>query len=290
MLIEILEFLFYSTIIVLISKYLLVRILRRIAELLKLRPKTIGSIAGIATSIPELLTVSFSAFTGLIGASTYNIISSNIINFIQYLASVITNKNYKILKNRAIKVDLWLVGLTIVIPIVMLWFNIESNLGVVPFFIVLLFLFFRVTKNAHKLYGTQNVQNKNENEQRQVQENSNIDSRISVENYTKREISAVVIQGILLAIVGIILYVVGNLLGEVLNNLCKTFNVPEFILGVLLGLITSIPELITFMESQKHHKNNNEGVVEATGNLLTSNIMNLSIIQSVGIIIYAIFK
>ena len=75
---EIVKFLFYSILIVVISKYSLVKILRKIGALLKLKPKTIGNIAGIATSIPEFLTVSFSALTGLITTSTYNIISSNI--------------------------------------------------------------------------------------------------------------------------------------------------------------------------------------------------------------------
>ena len=77
LLIEIIKFLIYSIVIVVISKYALVRILRKLGKLLKLKSKVIGNIAGIATSIPELLTVSFSALTGLIETSVYNIISSN---------------------------------------------------------------------------------------------------------------------------------------------------------------------------------------------------------------------
>ena len=67
---------------------------------------------------------------------------------------------------------------------------------------------------------------------------------------------------------------------------------PEIVLGIALGFITSIPELITFFESQKHYKNENIGelgVVEATNNLLTSNVLNLFAIQSIGILIYTIF-
>lgn len=284
---ELLQFLIYSIIIVLISKYLLVKILRKIGELLKLKPKTIGNISGIATSIPELLTVSFSAVTGLIGASTYNIISSNVINLVQYIASIILNKNQKVLRNKAIQVDLWLVFFTIFIPVVMLLLSIENNIKIVPIIIILLLLFFRITNNAHKLYMKEK---KVESVEEQDESVEKINSGISVENYTKKEVSSVVVQGILLAGVGLLLYVVGNLLGDVLNTLCTNFNVPEIILGTLLGFITSIPELITFIESQRHHKNDKEGVVEATGNLLTSNIMNLFIIQSIGIIIYHIFS
>lgn len=81
----------------------------------------------------------------------------------------------------------------------------------------------------------------------------------------------------------------GNLLGNTLENLCNRFNIPELVIGMILGFVTSIPELITFFEAQKHHKkeeNNILGVVEATNNLLMSNILNLFIIQSIGIIIF----
>ena len=64
------------------------------------------------------------------------------------------------------------------------------------------------------------------------------------------------------------------------------------ILNLFLGFVTSIPELITFFEAQKHHKNSQNdmlGVIEATNNLLMSNVMNLFIIQSVGITIYSLF-
>ena len=281
LLIEIIKFLIYSIVIVLISKYALVRILRKLGELLKLKPKVIGNIAGIATSIPELLTVSFSALTGLIETGVYNIISSNVINLIQYSAAVILNKNQKVLKNKAIRIDLFLVGITIIIPIIMLVFNFESQFIIVPIFIVMLLIFYKITNNAHKLY-----MKKNNNEE--VVE-SNVKENIE-ENNIRKDMLMVVIQIIFLIIVGLILYVVGNLLSDVLNNLCVRFGIPELIIGVLLGFITSLPELITFFEAQKHHTDDKEGVVEATSNLLTSNIMNLFVIQSIGIVIYLIVK
>ena len=87
------------------------------------------------------------------------------------------------------------------------------------------------------------------------------------------------------------MFIVGDRLGNALENLCNIFNISQTIIGILLGFITSIPELITFFEAQKHHKSHNNemlGVVEATNNLLTSNILNLFIIQSVGILIVSI--
>lgn len=273
---EFLQFIFYAGLIVIISKYLLVTVLRRLAESLNLKAKTVGNIAGIATSVPELLTVSFSAFTGLIEASSYNIISSNIINFIQYITSIFLNKNQKILSNKALKIDLVMVLLTILIPITLLVTKIEYNISIVPMFILLFFLFYFINNHAHKLYLKSNIK-----------QEAKIEEEAKWIRGKKKEI---IKYSVFLLLIAILLYVVGNMLSTTLENLCIRFGISQFVIGILLGFITSIPELITFFESQKHHKkqeNAKEGVVEATNNLLTSNILNLFAIQSIAILIYS---
>lgn len=216
---------------------------------------------------------------GLIGTSIYNILSSNIINFVQYLFAIFLNKNTKVLRNKALKIDIIIVGITIIIPIFMLIFNIEANAHIIPIFILLLALFYYINANAHKLYL-----------QKEEKEEAEIINKES--KFIKRKKEITVKYSIYLLVIGIILFVVGNLLSNTLEKLCLQFNIPQFIVGVALGFITSLPELITFFEAQKHHKNENSnlGVVEATNNLLTSNVLNLFIIQSMGIIIYSIFK
>ena len=52
MVFEFIKFIIYSGLIVLISKYILVTTLRRLAKTLNLKPKTVGDIAGYATSMP----------------------------------------------------------------------------------------------------------------------------------------------------------------------------------------------------------------------------------------------
>ena len=275
---EILQFLFYSGLIVLISKYILVKTLRNLAENLKLKPKTVGDIAGVATSIPELLTISISSFSGFIGASIYNVLSSNIINLIQYLGAIILNKNKKAFKNKAIQVDIILVIITIILPLVLVIFNSEIKISMVPIFILLYWGMKKINDNAHKLYLKE--------EDKEIEENLKKEDRW--ERGNKRKF----LKNVLILIsAGILLFFIGNLLGDTLENLCLRFNVPEIIIGIVLGFVTSIPELITFFESQKHHKkqeNEMLGVIEATNNLLMSNILNLFIIQSIGIIIFSI--
>ena len=277
---ELVQFAFFSGLIVLISKNILVKTLRNLAENLNLKPKTVGDISGIATSVPELLTISASSFSGLIGASIYNVLSSNVINLIQYSAAIILNKNQKALRNKAIRVDIFLVIMTIILPIFFIIIKSEFQLSMVPVFILLYFGFKKINNNAHKLYLRK--------EDKAIEEAQEKEDRW--ERGNKRKVTKNVC---ILLVTGILLFIVGNLLGDTLETLCSRFNVPELIVGIALGFITSIPELITFFEAQKHYKDseNDEilGVVEATNNLLTSNILNLFLIQSVGIIIYKIF-
>lgn len=270
MFIEFLKFFVYSILIVLISKYALVKFLRNLAQNLGLKSKTIGNISGIATSIPELLTVSFSALTGFIDTSIFNILSSNIINVIQYIISIFLNQNYSNLKKRPIKIDLILVLITIIVPIIIIVLSLETKIIFVPVFLILFIVFYKISKNAHKI-------------------NSLSEKNIKKENVSKK---IVIINVLEIILTGVSLYYIGNLLSNTLEILATKLNIPEFILGILLGIVTSIPEFITFFEAQKHHKNKdiNEGIVEATSNLLFSNIMNLFIIQSIGITFFVIFS
>lgn len=275
---EIILFLVYSFLIVAISKYILVPVLRKLAESLSLKAKTVGNLAGIATSVPELLSVSFASATGLIGTSIYNILSSNVINFVQYMISVWINKNKKILRNRAIRIDLGLVIITILIPIFFVATQFETNVVAAFLLIGLFFLFYYINHNAHKLY----LENEKNREIEEIEKEA---------KWIKGKRDIMIKYTIYLILTGISLFIVGNALSQNLENLCNQFHVPEWIVGIALGFITSLPELITFFEAQKHHKSKKDdrlGVIEATNNLLTSNILNLFMIQSIGIILYQI--
>lgn len=279
MIIEFIKFIIYSALIVLIAKYILVVALRKLAEILNLKPKTVGNIAGVATSMPELLTIAFSSFNGLITTSIMNVLSSNVINILQYALAILLNKNYKLLKNRAIFTDIILVVITILIPLILVLGNVEMSVNLVPFFAVLYIMFLIINNKVHEKYL------KKEDEKIEYE----------IEKEEQRELknrNKLALYILLLIITGILLFVVGNLLGNTLESLCNRFEISQTIIGILLGFITSIPELITFFESQRHYKKDDSdnllGVVEATNNLFTSNIMNLFVIQTIGILIYSV--
>lgn len=279
MIIEFLKFIIYSAAIVLISKYILVVTLRKLAEALSLKPKTVGNIAGIATSMPELLTIAFSSFNGLVTTSIINVLSSNVINVVQYSMAILLNKNQNLLKNKAIIADIILVIITILIPLILVLGNVEMTIILVPIFVILYIVFLIINNRVHEKYLKK--------EDEKIEEEIEKEEQIELKNRNR-----LVLYILLLAITGILLFVVGDLLGNTLENLCNIFGISQTIIGILLGFITSIPELITFFESQRHYKKNESddllGVVEATNNLFTSNIMNLFVIQAIGILIYSL--
>ena len=152
MFIEFIKLAIYIILIIVISKYMLVKLLRNIAETLNLKAKTVGNIAGFATSIPELFTVTLASISGLASTSLYNIISSNVINLIQYLATVVINKNTKVLKNKALIIDLVIVLITIAIPLYMINANVKLWVPFAIFLVILFLFFYKINSNAHKLY------------------------------------------------------------------------------------------------------------------------------------------
>lgn len=285
--IEIIKFLLYSFAIVIVAKYLLVPTLRKLSELFNLGPKAAGNIAGIATSVPELLTVSFAAYAGFIETGIYNVLSSNIINLAQYLGAIYINKNQKYIRNKAIRIDIIMVIITIIIPAFMVVANIKVNMLTVIFFVGLLCLFYYINLNVHKLYL------KKQDEQINKEENSKYTQEEELIKKSSKRGLQIIINIVYIIFIAIALYLIGNLLSDSLTNLSITFKLPDFVLGIALGFITSIPELITFTEAQrkpdKQAVGAELGVVEATNNLLTSNLLNLFAIQSIGIIIYNLF-
>ena len=81
----------------------------------------------------------------------------------------------------------------------------------------------------------------------------------------KKNKSKIIMYIFYLILTGVLLFIVGNLLGEVLENLCNIFNISQFIIGILLGFITSVPELITFFEAQKHYRNKQKNHLRSSG-------------------------
>ena len=274
MIITFLKFIICSILIVIISKNILTTTLRKLAQSMNLKSKTIGNIAGIATSVPELLSLGIAGFTGLIDTGIFNILSSNVINVLEYFLTVKINGNIKKLKNKVIIIELIIVLITIIIPVIIYVKDIELNFMIIIIFLLLFCIFSITDSKIHKKY---------------LEKENEIEKEQGAEEKDKKQILKYII---ILIGATILIFITGNILSDSLETLCNNFGVSQIIIGILLGVITSAPEFITFNEAQKYHKKESKeqlkGVIEATNNLISSNMLNLLVIQSIGILIYLI--
>ncbi len=274
MIITFLKFIICSILIVIISKNILATTLRKLAQSMNLKSKTVGNIAGIATSVPELLSLGIAGFTGLIDTGIFNILSSNVINVLEYFLTVKINGNIKKMKNKVIIIELIIVLITIIIPVIIYVKDIELNFMIIIIFLLLFCIFSITDSKIHKKY---------------LEKENEIEKEQGTEEKDKKQILKYII---ILIGATILIFITGNILSDSLETLCNNFGVSQIIIGILLGVITSAPEFITFNEAQKYHKKESKeqlkGVIEATNNLISSNMLNLLVIQSIGILIYLI--
>lgn len=274
MIITFLKFIICSILIVIISKNIVATTLRKLAQSMNLKSKTVGNIAGIATSVPELLSLGIAGFTGLIDTGIFNILSSNVINVLEYFLTVKINGNIKKMKNKVIIIELIIVLITIIIPVIIYVKDIELNFMIIIIFLLLFCIFSITDSKIHKKY---------------LEKENEIEKEQGAEEKDKKQILKYII---ILIGATILIFITGNILSDSLETLCNNFGVSQIIIGILLGVITSAPEFITFNEAQKYHKKESKeqlkGVIEATNNLISSNMLNLLVIQSIGILIYLI--
>ena len=78
------------------------------------------------------------------GTGIYNIFSSNLINLLQYIISVILTKNYKEIKNKGILYNIILVIITIVIPLILISLKIELSMYLFFYFYILRFCIYLI--------------------------------------------------------------------------------------------------------------------------------------------------
>lgn len=276
MLNEFIRFFSLTVFIVIISKYFLANYIRKLAYTADLNSTTIGQISGIATSVPELLSVIFASSIGMIDTSFFNIFSSNVINVFLFIFSTLMAKNFVFLKNKIFIFDYIIIAFTTTLPLILIFTKIYTYSIIVPAFFILFLLFLRIKQVVYN--------------NALATEETTFEKRVKLSLNKKRK--RILWYSFVLLISCILLFFLGNSLSKSLETLFLKFNIPEILLGFLLGVFTSIPELITFLSAQKHYKLTNEkrlhGVVESLNNLTMSNIMNLFFIQAIGILIYII--
>lgn len=274
--------------IVLVTRKLMIYNIRKIAIYLRWNNNIVGQLLGYATSTPELISAIVAGSIGMISTSIYNVIFSNIINIISVIVITFIYKRYSSIKHKKFTYDYVIIVLSLIVPIILISADIANNVWSIVALVIIYIIYIAGSKKVD-YFASEKEELEIEKESFEIGVKALKRKKIRVDR-KKKLIKSVIL--LLLSIV--ILYFLGNMLGSILENLGSKFGISEIILGIVLGFVTSIPEMITFMSSYKRHRrykngDNDKGAVEVINNLATSNISNLCIVQTVAVICFLLF-
>ena len=254
--------------IVVAVRFLLIPGIGKIGAALKFSAKVRGQMIGYATSVPEFTVLVAGAFAGVFNAGLWNIAASNIINWVLFLATVFAFRQQLDLKNKGFIDEIVFGILSVIIPLLMFAVHIDTGyvtvVGLLGFFVVYKIMDKRLNKDGQPA---------------PVPPGS--------ENGTLRGGSIFLVVGILVVLLS------GKFLGSSAGALITQLNVPGWAVGWILGLVTSVCELASFIEIYRMHKPKDspshiKDTQEALDALVASNVSNLGLILPIGMVVYLI--
>ena len=294
--------------IVVVTRYILCEGIERLAEAIKLSPKTKGQILGYSTSMPELVGTVSTAALGLLGAGLWNVAASNIINLGLFITANVYYKQQRVLTQRKFLDETSFAVGSILIPLVLVFGggwdrSIWTAVGLLVFFVIYLFLDWRLNREVPSgdpaqispvaLPGERLAA-----EEKEENESSRADSSIKGgegghgdhEVGPSKGLQVALALGMILAGLGAVV-LLGRFLGTTAENVVKNIGIPQVGVGWIMGVVTSLPELTSFFSiygtAKKKGKLGTQGdTQEALDNLAASNMSNLGLIYPIGILIF----
>lgn len=253
--------------IILLARFALYEPAQRLARAGGLSRSATGQMLGYLTSAPELVATIFVAATGLFTVVSTNVLGSNIINVALAVIAALWFAQMRAFADRRFRVEHAIIAASIVVPIALLVFGYDSSWWAAAVFVAAYIAYLRVMRTRHEAGGPV----------------ESADAELPAS--TSR--SSVIVQ-VAILLVGLAgLYFLGDVLGDSVRELGVAFAVPAVVLGSLTAVATSLPELTTFFASfAAHRRAGTDGNSEVMHNLMASNVVNLLVVQTVGIIVF----
>ena len=246
-------------------KFGLLRGIDNVANAMNWSAKARGQVTGFATSVPELVCLVSAGLAGVWEAGLWNIASSNIINVGLMLLAVIYHRQFRDLLNKRFLDEVCFAALAVVVPLVLMKAGMDTQWYLVP----LLLGFFVVYQI--------------------------IDARMNRSDKKEEEPLEAVGSlpfGLILGLTAIIaITVAGIFLGDATADVVEQLGIRPAIAGWILGVVTSIPEMISFFaiyaaakrEGRSHELGDTQ---ETLDNLTGSNMANVGIVYPLGLAAY----
>jgi Ca2+/Na+ antiporter len=221
---------------------------------------------GYATSVPEFTVLVAGALAGVFNAGLWNIAASNIINWVLFLFTVFAFRQQLDLKNKGFIDEIVFGILSVLIPLLMFALHIGTGYataaGLLAFFVFYKILDKRLNKAGKPAPLPPGSEN------------------------------GTLGGGAVFLGIGIILILFsGKFLGDSAGALITQLNVPAWAVGWILGLVTSVCELASFIEIYRIHNPKDspthiKDTQEALDALVASNVSNLGLILPIGMVVY----
>tara|TARA_B100001971_G_C18111784_1_gene494598 strand:+ start:148 stop:969 length:822 start_codon:yes stop_codon:yes gene_type:complete len=250
-----------------ITRFLLIQGIQLTSDAWRIPRKVQGQVMGYATSTPELVGTVSTASKGLLGAGLWNVTASNIINLALFFSASILYKRARSLKNKKFLDEFGFAVGAITLPLILV---ARKEWAESPLAALVLFIFFVAYVILDKKFNPPAPDREDANQ--------NHDS-------TKGR------RGILLLLLGIVgIIIAGNYLGIVAESIVKQLSVPEWAVGWILGVITSLPEMTSFYSVFAAAKGSSydDDCQQNLDNLAASNMSNVGLIYPIGIVVFIV--
>ncbi len=255
-----------AAVIILLVKFGLLRAINQVASAMNWSAKARGQVTGYATSVPEFVCLVSAGLAGVWEVGLWSIASSNIINAGLMMLALLFYRQFGELFNKRFVDEVVFAALAILVPVVLMRLGMDMQWFLVP----LLLGFFVVYQVIDKKV--------------------NPSSRADVSQAAVGSLPFGLILGVT-ALAAIA--VAGVFLGDATAKVVDQLGVHPAITGWILGVVTSIPEMVSFFavfaaarrEGRLHGLNDTQ---EALDNLTGSNMANVGIVYPLGLLAYII--
>jgi len=252
-----------SIAIIALVKYGLVPGIDRVSAASGWSLKARGQATGYATSVPELVTLVAAGLSGVWDAGLWNIASSNLLNVFLASAALLYFRRGRDLLDRRFARELGFAGLGIAAPLVLMQGGLDTHWVVIPVLLVFFVIYLMLDRGDGELPEGQ-----------AADEGEGLWSGLAV-----------------IAVSLGFIVVAGDFLGDSTKDVVQVMGVPAIAAGWLLGLVTSLPEAVTFFAVFSERRaagcsDHKAQVQELVDNLAASNMSNSTLIYPLGLGVY----
>jgi len=245
-------------------RYGLLAGLDEVAGSLRWSAKVRGQVTGLATSVPELVTLVSAGLAGVWEAGLWNVASSNIINAVLMVTAVLYFRQWRELKRRQFIDEVVFGGLAVAVPVVLMGLGLDTHWLLVP----VLYGFFVVYRLVDRW--------------------ANAGTGVPA----GEDAAGSLRWGLILGTTALVaIAVAGTFLGGATKDVVDQLGLHPALAGWILGLVTSLPELVTFFAvySASHDAGTLGGVAdtqEVLDNLTSSNMANVGLVYPTGLLAF----